>query len=149
MHDSQDLLNLRHLHSGKDWPRPVNIEKVVVVPECTPSDISPLDIVEGDNEAVPNTELPTVRPVVPNPELAEVAFRLGQYLNSTPSKSSVASQACKFLYESYPPSREILAKHGRLRGLVKSCSYLHLEGASHGGVYVLSLNSDIFSRFRQ
>ena len=67
------------------------------------------------------------RPVGPNPELAEVVSRLGQYSNSTPSH---------------------VTKHGRLRGLIKSCSYLPLESALHGGVYVLSLNSDIFSRFR-
>ena len=38
----------------------------------------------------------------------------GKYLNSLPSKSSTVSQACKFVYQQHPPSREILARHGHL-----------------------------------
>eukprot|EP00795_Rhopilema_esculentum_P009060 gene9060-16708_t len=51
-------------------------------------------------------------------------------------------QACKFVYEHFPAAREVLARNGRLRGLVKSCPYLQLEGGLHGGTYVISLNQE-------
>ena len=147
-HDRSDLLHLRHIPSGKDWPHPVNIEKIIVIPDISPSDISPADTIDNADDTLALDRPKQLSIIHPNPDLAEVAYRLGQYLSSIPSKSSIASQACKYIYESYPSSREILAKHGKLRGLVKSCPFLNLEGASHGGVYILSLNSDLFERFR-
>ena len=147
-HDRSDLLHLRHISSGKDWPHPVNIEKIIVIPDISPSDISPADTINNADDTLALDRPKQLSIIHPNPDLAEVAYRLGQYLSSIPSKSSIASQACKYIYESYPSSREILAKHGKLRGLVKSCPFLNLEGASHGGVYILSLNSDLFERFR-
>ena len=113
----------------------------------TQSDISPLATVEHVDSS--QESVTPVHPASPNKDLADVAFRLGTYFECKPSKSAVASEACKFLYESFPPSREILAKHGRLRSLVKSCQFLHLEGAPHGGIYVLSLDVDKFSRLRR
>ena len=80
-----------------------------------------------------------------NPDLAEVGYKLGKYLETLPSLSIVSSQACKFIYECYPPSREILARHGRFCGLITACPFLQLQGAAHGGLYVLSLNTDLFT----
>ena len=148
-HGKQDLLNLRHATSGNDWLHPVNVEKIVVVPEGNPSEIAPQDLVEPQNSLEKETEVAPMHSIAPNPDLAEVAYRIGKYLDTLPSKSIVASQACKFIYESYPQSREIVNRHGRLRGLVKSCPFIQLEGALHGGIYILSLNTDMFRRLRQ
>ena len=43
--------------------------------------------------------------------------------------------ACKFVYQQYPQSREILARHGRLKGLVKFCPF-----------FILSLNQTLFNQ---
>ena len=82
----------------------------------------------------------------PDNDLVQVAFQFRKFFQSLPSKSATASQACKSVYESYPPSREILARHGHLRGLVKTCPYLQLDGAASGGTYVLSLNQTLFDQ---
>ena len=81
------------------------------------------------------------------PDLALVAHEFGKYLNSLPSKSAISSQACKFVYERIPAARQLLASHGKLRGLVKAFPYLQLDGGTHGGTYVISLNSDRFAKF--
>ena len=82
----------------------------------------------------------------PDNDLVQVAFQFGKFLQSLPSKSATASQTCKSVYESYPSSREILARHGRLCGLVKTCPYLQLDGAASGRTYVLSLNQTLFDQ---
>ena len=66
-----------------------------------------------------------------NSELCQVANEFVKYLNSLPTKTAAASQACKFVYGAYLPAREILNRHGKLRSLVKSCPYLCMQGASH------------------
>ena len=78
------------------------------------------------------------------PDLAFIAREFGKYLRSLPSKSAISSQACKFIYEHFPAARQLLATHGKLRGLVRQFPYLQLAGGAHGGTYVLSLNSDLF-----
>ena len=62
------------------------------------------------------------------------------------SKSSTISQACKFVYQQYPQSREILDYHGRLKGLVKFCPFLQMDGEVSGGTYILSLNQTLFKQ---
>ena len=79
-----------------------------------------------------------------NSDLNQVAQEFGKYLASLPSKTSSASQACKYVYETYPASREILARHGRLKGLIKSYPFLQMDGAASGGSYILSLNQTLF-----
>ena len=148
-HNHQDLLNMRHVGADKDWQHPVNIEKVVVVPESTPSDISPLDTVEDGNEAVPNPKSSVVPPFAPNPDLAEVAFRLGQYLNLTLSKSSVTSQACKFLYESFPPSRGNLRQTLSIPWSHKVLSISVSQRCFAWWDLCLSLTSDMLSHLRR
>ena len=142
-YNRSDLLTLRNASTGENLPRPVNIEKVVVVPEVPSSDLRIPDDVITAPETETMTEQSRIRA---NPDLVSVAFEFGKYLETLPNKSTVSSQACKFVYEHFPAARDILARHGRLRGLVKSCPYLQLEGGMHGGTYVLSLNQDIFSR---
>ena len=63
-----------------------------------------------------------------------------------PNKTATASQACKQVYMTYPSSMEILTRQGKFRWLVKSCPYLQMDGAAHGGLYFLSLNQEIFSK---
>ena len=41
-----------------------------------------------------------------NSDLNQVAQEFGKYLASLPSKTSSASQACKYVYETYPGSRD-------------------------------------------
>eukprot|EP00795_Rhopilema_esculentum_P015709 gene15709-7003_t len=77
-HGRQDLLNLRHATSGQDWSHPVNVEKIVVVPDTTPSDISPLATVEHVDSS--QESVTPVHPASPNKDLADVAFRLGTFL---------------------------------------------------------------------
>ena len=88
--------------------------------------------------------LPTASHV--NPELCQVAYEFGKYLASLPNKTATASQACKQVYLSYPSAREILTRHGKLRGLIKACPYLQMDGEAHGGLYLLSLNQEAFRK---
>ena len=81
-----------------------------------------------------------------NANLTPVAHAFGKYLKSLPSKSSTVSRACKFVYQQYPPSREILPRHGRLKGLVKFCHFLQMDGQASGGTYILSLNQTLFKK---
>ena len=92
----QDLLNLCHATSGHDWPYPVNVEKIVCVPEENPSDIAPQDLVELQNSLEKETEVAPMHSIAPNPDLAEVAYRIGNI--STP----------------YPPSPLSHPKHANL-----------------------------------
>eukprot|EP00795_Rhopilema_esculentum_P012031 gene12031-biopygen2214 len=49
-----DLLSLRNVATGIDFPRPVNIEKVVVVPDPQPGDLR----IEGDAVLEPSSDTP-------------------------------------------------------------------------------------------
>ena len=69
-------------------------------------------------EAESPAPLPTASHV--NPELCQVAYEFGKYLASLPNKTATTSQACKQVYLSYPSAREILTRHGKLRGLINS-----------------------------
>ena len=99
-------------------------------------------MIETDDEP-PENPVKALPPV--NSELRQVAYEFGEYLNSLPTKTATASQACKFVYGAYLPAQEIFNHHGKLRGLVKSCPYLSMQGASHEGTYLLSLNQDLFT----
>ena len=140
-----DLPTLCHIRSGNNISHPVNIEKVVVIPEPEQHDLQP------PNEAVVENEIDSdstskVDKVPINADLTRVAHEFGKYLNSLPSKSSTVSQACKFVYQQYPQSCEILALHGCLKGLVKFCPFLQIDGEVSGGTYILSLNQTLFKQ---
>ena len=145
-YDQNDLLTLKNLSTGAVIPRPVNIEKCVVIPEQEPFDPQPSNdsVVESEPEAESPAPLPTASHV--NPELCQVAYEFGKYLASLPNKTATASQACKQVYLSYPSAREILTRHGKLRGLIKACPYLQMDGEAHGGLYLLSLNQEAFRK---
>ena len=151
LHYRQDLLRLRHLTTGKEL-KAVNIEKIVVVPDGDPhDDIRPMI----DDEQLPQNAPPSVQP--PNilsdpqasrnpisPELAKVAFAFGQYLSTLPNSQCYASEACKFVYQNLQDARDILNRHGKLKGLVAKCPYLSLNGGPHGGTYLLTLDMNLF-----
>ena len=99
-------------------------------------------MIEVEDEP-PENPVEALPPV--NFALHQVAYEFGKYLNSLPTKTATSSQACKFVYGAYFPAREILNRHGKFRGLVKSCPYLSMQGASHRGTYLLSLNQDLFT----
>ena len=85
------------------------------------------------NEAMVENEIDSdlsskVDKVPINADLTCVAHEFGKYLNSLPSKSSTVSQACKFVYQQYPQSREILAGPFHLKSLVKFCPFLQMDG---------------------
>ena len=48
------------------------------------------------------------------------------------------------VYQKIPQAREILSRHGKLKGLTNSCPYLQLAGKSHGGTYIISHNQKLF-----
>ena len=123
----------------------MNIEKCLVIPDQETYDLQP----PNDVLVEPEVEVPApIRPAPNvNPELSQVAYEFGKYLSSLPNKTATASQACKQVYINYLSAREILSRHGKLRGLVKACSYLQMDGESHGGLYLLSLNQEAFESF--
>ena len=143
-YDRDDLLTLKHLSTDAVLPRPVNIEKCIVVPDQNTYDFQPPSDAVLESETEVQAPPPSVSHV--NSELSQVAYKFGKYLSSLPNKTATASQACKQVYMSYPSAREILTRHGKLRGLVKSCPYLQMDGAAHGSLYLLSLNQELFSK---
>ena len=124
----------------------MNIEKCVVIPDQEAYDLQP----PNDVLVEPEVEVEVPAPIRPAPnvnsELSQVAYEFGKYLSSLPNKTATASQVCKQVYLNYPSAREILSRHGKLRGLVKACSYLQIDGESQGGLYLLSLNQEAFRK---
>ena len=151
----QDLLRLRHMTTGKEL-KAVNIEKIVVVPDGDPhADIRPDDdaeqlrdntptSVQGSNELSHQASHNSI-----SPELAKVAFAFGQYLRTLPKPQCYASEACKVVYQSFPDARDILNRHGKLKGLVAKCPYLSLNGGPHGGTYLLTLDMGLFQELNK
>ena len=90
-YDRNDLLTLKNLSTGAVIPRPVNIEKCVVIPEQETFDLQPSNdsVVESEPEAASPAPLPTASHV--NPELCQVAHEFGKYLASLPNKTATAS----------------------------------------------------------
>ena len=133
------------MSTGAALPRPVNIEKCVVVPDQDTFDLQPScdAVVVHESEKEVPAPPPNVSHV--HSELSQVAYEFSKYLSSLPNKTATVSEACKQVYMTYPSSREILARHGKLRGLVKSCPYLQMDGTAHGDLYLSSLNQEIFS----
>ena len=129
-----DMLTLKYIATGETVLHPLNIEKVAVIPEPEMHDLQALNDSIVELQTVTQTPTPVV--VSPDSDLVQVAYQFRKFLQSLPSKSATASQACKFVYDHFPSSREILSRHGRLRGLCKSCPYLQLDGAASGGTYV-------------
>ena len=120
-----------------------------MVPDGDPhDDIRPLI----QEEQIPQNAPPSVQPpnVLSNqarhnaisPALAKVAFAFAQYLSTLPKPQCYASEACKFVYQNLQDARDILSRHGKLKGLVAKCPYLSLNGGPHGGTYLLTLDME-------
>ena len=71
-----------------------------------------------------------------------IAYEFAMYLLTRPEKKAYLSEACKHVYQKYPPARDVLTRYGKLKGLASQCSYLELKGALHGGTYTLHLLED-------
>ena len=99
-------------------------------------------VIDSDEECT-NTLQP-----VPQSELATVAFHFGEYLLQCSHCTSVASEACKFVYNEYPPAGDILSGHEHLRGSVASCPYLFLSGGTHSGTCNITVESDLFLQLK-
>ena len=141
------MLTLRHIATSEAVPHLVNIKNVVVISEPE------MHALQASNDSVVKLQLDTPIPapvvVLRDSDLVQVAYQFGKFLQSLPSKSATASQACKVVYDHFPFSHEILSRHGRLHGLCKSCPYLQLDSAASGGTYVLSLNQRRFDQVAQ
>ena len=59
-----------------------------------------------------------------SPELAKVAFAFGKFLHTLPE--CYASVACKFVYQNLLDARDILNRHGKLKGPCCSVLLSHL-----------------------
>ena len=133
-----DLLTLKHIPSGETLSHPINIEKDVVIPEKvvvipgqdTHALRPPNDAIVEVEDQPPITSVKALLPV--NSELCQVAYEFGKYLNSLPTKTGTASQACKFVYNAYLPAREILNCHRSSEALsshvhIFPCKVPHME----------------------
>ena len=115
------------MSTGAALPRPANIEKCVVVPDQDSFDLQPPSdavVVPGSEKEVPAPP-PNVSHV--HSELSQVAYEFGKYLSSLPNKTATASHACKHDLSLCQGKHDLslcqgnLTRHGKLRGLVKSC----------------------------
>ena len=77
-----------------------------------------------------------------------MAYKFGQYLAKLPSKTAIASEVCKYVYNEMPEARAILNAHGKLKGLTSKCPYLSMHGAVQGGTYIIKLDKELFSAIR-
>lgn len=145
---NSDLYRLKHTVSGEELP-PTNVEKLIKIPESHPDDIRAISNAE-DNKSSKKApvEYSVGQFVMFTPKTNQLADegisqRLAHYLEQHENKAPV-SEACKHLYSSFPQSRQILAKLGKMRGLTAHCPYLSLEGGPTGGAYNLVLDKQAF-----
>ena len=117
VHGRPDLLQL-HNEINNTGLSTVNIEKLVVVPSGDPHDVCEQD------------PLPTKASVLPyagnDQELAMVCYEIAKYLFQKPNNTAPVSETCKYIYNLLPYARDLIAKCGKLDGIVQRCSYLHL-----------------------
>ena len=150
----QDLLRLRHMTTGKE-PTAVNIEKLVVPDGDPHADIRSDDDAEQLRDNTPTSVQGSNEPSHQashnsiSPELAKVAFAFGQHLRTLPKPQCYASEAYKVVYQNFPDARDILNRHGKLKGLVAKCPYLTLNGGPHGGTYLLTLDMGLFQELNK
>ena len=133
--ERDDVLKLKHLNSGQVI-KAVNVEKVVVVPEGDINDLQDDEIDFCEHTEINRTEN----------QSNSGCFPFRQISVDSKNNSAPSSEACKYIYSVMPESREILSKHGKLKGLIKICPYLSMKGLPNGGVYTLHLEEELFSR---
>ena len=129
--------------------KPTNIEKVISAEE--PYDLKKISAAQ---DALTNVfhdhdlhETTIHKPA--NDNLRLIAYEFATYLLTRPEKKVYSSEACKHVYQKYPPARDVLTRYGKLKGLVSQCPYLELKGALHGGTYTLHLLEDKFKQAMQ
>ena len=131
----------------------MNIEKIVVVPDGDPcADIRPDEQEQSLQNATPSLQEHNVvqsQSIVLSPDLNKVALSFGQYLCSLSKPQCYASEACKAIYQRLPDARDILNRHGKLKGLVPKCPFLSLKGGPHGGTYLLVLDVKMFQELNK
>ena len=97
-----DLLHLHKVDTGEILPRPVNIEKVVVVPEFFSTNLRPHDEILVEPDMDPNAE---PGHAIPNSDLVSVAFEFGKYLKTLPNNLLCLHKHVTFLWVSPLHSR--------------------------------------------
>ena len=137
-HGRKDLLKIQD-QSGNVM-KPVNIEKVVTAEEPYPLHL--VNEIFQENEAA---EEP-IAVQNQHKELKLIAYKFVEYLLKKPDNKAFASEACKYVYSSYPPARDVLNCYGKLKGLASQCPFLELKGATHGGTCTIHLLSEEFNK---
>ena len=131
-----DLLKLRAING--DILPPVNVEKLAVVPNDNESNIRPDDLAEMEQE--------TIAVIPPNRQNQDLHLHFAKYLLTCTENKAFMSQACKQVYQAYPPAREILSRYGKLRGLISQCPYLSMQVAADGGIHTINLDKELFDK---
>ena len=121
------------------------MEKLVVVPGDNESNIRPDDLAIDYEHMEPETAV-VIPPNRQNQGLQTIALHFAKYLLTCTENKAFTSQACKQVYQAYPPTREILSRYGKLRELISQCPYLSMQGAAHGGTYTINLDKELFDK---
>ena len=93
------------------------MEKLVVVRDDNESNIRPDDLAIDYEHMEPETAT-VIPPNRQNQDLQTIALHFAKYLLTCTKTKAFTSQACKHVYQEYPPVREILSRYGKLRGLM-------------------------------
>ena len=120
--------------------KPVNIEKVVTAKEPYPLHLVNENFQENDAAEEP------IAVQNQHKELKLIAYKFAEYLLKKLDNKAFASEACKYVYSSYPPARDVLNRYGKLKGLASQCPFLELKGATHSGTYTIHLLSEEFNK---
>ena len=124
---------------------PVNVEKLVVVPDDNESNICLDDLAIDYKHMEPETTA-LIPPNRQNQDLQTIAPHFAKYLLTCTKNKAFTSQACKHVYQAYSPEREILSRYGKLRGLISQCLYLSMQSAAYGGTYTINLDKELFDK---
>ena len=111
-HGRKDLLKIQD--QSRNVMKAVNIEKVVTAEEPYP-----LHLVNENFQENEAAEEPKEPIAVQNQhkDLKLIAYKFAEYLLKKPDNKAFASEACKYVYTSYPPARDVLNRYGKLKGL--------------------------------
>ena len=112
VHGRQDLLQLKHVTTGKQLG-PVNIEKIMVVPDGDPCADIRLDTEQEQPLQIATPSLQEHNVVQPlsnalSPDLNKDALSFGQYLSSLSKPQCYAPEACKAVNKRLTDARDIL-----------------------------------------
>ena len=118
--------------------KPVNTEKLVVVPDPTDNN----DVLQSEYD----TEFPVDSQPTKTSELIEIAYEFAKYLLKRPQYTDYLSEACNYVYNKLPVSRELLNKYRRLRGLIFQCPFLSLHGGIKGGTFQLKSDKPLYDQ---